>query len=103
MTVVYTVSVGTMSSSASLVTALRVIECQAMRDARAAIVAHHRELAEAQLSHDLHLVGGHRALGICLVADAARRLAAVTVTAQVGRDDRVVPGEFRRYMLPLDA
>ena len=71
-----------------------VIERHAVADAPAAIVAHHRELVEAETLHHLDLIERHRALRVIDVILAVGRLAAVAVAAQVGRDHRVVLGQI---------
>ena len=102
LTCVYTVRVGTMSSSASRVTRLRMIERHAARDAAAAIVPDDGELLEAELAHDFDLVLRHRALGVARVIVAFGRLAAVAVAAQVRRDDGEALRERRRDVSPFE-
>src|SRR5512139_3367131 len=82
---------------------VRMIERQAVRDARAAIVAEHRETLEAEMLHDLDLVERHRALRIETVLVVARDLAAVAVTAQIRDDDGVIAREIARDRGPRDA
>src|SRR5690349_8986557 len=80
-----------------------MIERQAVRDARAAVVAEHGEPLEAEVPHDLDLIERHRALRIELVLLVARDLAAVAVTAEIRDDDGVVACELARDGGPRDA
>ena len=73
-----------------------------MTDPGSAVVAHHGELAEAQIAHHQDLVPRHRALAVGLVARAAGGLATVAVAAQVGQDDGVVFGEYGGHVMPHD-
>jgi hypothetical protein len=66
----------------------------------APVMADDRELLEAEVAHHQRLVARHRPLGVALVRRAAGRLAAVTVAAQIGQDDRVVQGENGRDVMP---
>ena len=91
---------GTMSSTAMRGDGLRVVEREAMRNAAAAIVSHHREAVEAEMLHQLDLVLRHGALGIVDVLLAICRLAAVAIAAQVGGDDGVFLRQFGRHAEP---
>src|SRR5688572_19028881 len=82
---------------------VRMIERHAVRDARAAVVAEHAEALEAEMPHDLDLIERHRALGVEVVLAVADDLAAVAVTAQIGRDDGVVARELACDRGPRDA
>ena len=73
-----------------------------MRHAPAAIVSDDREPVEAEMLHHLDLIEGHRSLRVVGVSLAVRRLAAVAVPAQVGRDHRVALRELRRDDAPRD-
>ena len=86
----------------SLLDALRVVERQAVGDPGAAVVADHGEALEAERGHDLHLVLGHRSLGIVLVPHAAVRLAGLAVAAQVRKHDREALGQAGRDLVPHD-
>ena len=77
-----------------------MIERQAVRHPRAAVVADHREALEAERAHHLDLVGRHRALGVRRVIRRARGLVAVAVAAQVGRDDGELARQHRRHAVP---
>src|SRR5512145_357555 len=80
-----------------------MIERHAVRDARAAIVAEHREALEAEMLHDLDLIEGHRALRIEVVLAVALDLAAVAVAAQIRDDDGVIARKLARDRGPRDA
>src|SRR6188508_1466540 len=82
---------------------VRMIERQAVRNARAAIVTEYREALEAEVPHDLDLIERHRPLRIKTVLFVARDLAAVAVTAQVRDDDGVIARELARDGGPRDA
>jgi hypothetical protein len=81
---------------------IRVVECHPVTDPGAAVVARHGELLKAQIAHHQHLVPGHRALAVGLMAGAAGGLAAVAVAAQVGQDHGVVFGEHGGHVMPHD-
>ena len=66
--------------------AIRMIETHAVRHARAAVVTRHHECLEAELLHHLDLVLRHGAERIVLMVLGARRLGAVAIAAQIGRD-----------------
>ena len=91
-----------MSSNASRVTALRMVERHSTRDAPAAIVPDDREPFEAELAHHLDLVLSHRAFGIAGVILATRRFAAVAVAAQIRRDDGEALREDRSDVTPFE-
>ncbi len=92
--------VGTMSSTASLLTAAGESSARRYAHAPAAVVAGDEEFFEAELLHDLDLVARHRALRIGLVIGAGLGLAAAAVAAQVRANNRVVLGEPRRDLRP---
>ena len=94
------IRVGEMSSTATRSTALRMIEAQPVRDARAAVVAGEPEAREAQRAHQLDLVRRHRALRVVDVAGAAVGLRRIAVAAQVAADDGEALGEARRDPVP---
>jgi hypothetical protein len=81
---------------------IRVVECHPVTDPGAAVVARHGELLKAQIAHHQHLVPGHRALAVGLVAGAAWGLAAVAVATQVGQDHGMVFGEYWGHVMPHD-
>jgi hypothetical protein len=60
---------------------VRVVERHPVTDPGSAVVAHHGELAEAQIAHHQDLVPRHRTLAVGLVARAAGGLATVAVAA----------------------
>jgi hypothetical protein len=45
---------------------LRIVQCQPVRHAGAAVVADQLELGEAELAHETQLVAGHGPLGVHL-------------------------------------
>ena len=92
--------VGTMSSTASRSTRLRVVEREAVGAATAPVVAGDAEALEAGLTHDLDLVARHRSLRVRLVVGCRRRLRALSVPAQVGGDDGEVLCEARSDEVP---
>ncbi len=67
---------------------VRMIERQAVRGARAAVMAGDEKLFEAEMRHDVDLVLRHAAERVIAVVVFAARLGAVAVAAQIGRDDR---------------
>jgi len=81
---------------------IRVVERHPVTDPAAAVVARHGELLKAQIAHHQHLVPGHRALAVGLVAGAAGGLATVAVAAQVGQDHGMVFGEYWGHVMPHD-
>ena len=78
-----------------------MIERHPMADAAPAIMPDHGEPFEAEVPHhfDLILPGG--ALGISGMIFAIRRLAAVAIAAQIGRDYGELFGQSRRDLVPL--
>ena len=64
-----------------------MIERQAMRGARAAVVAGDEKLFESEMRHDVDLVLRHAAERVIAVVVFAARLGTVAVAAQIGRDD----------------
>ena len=82
--------------------AVGMIEGHAVRDASAAIVAHHRKFLKSQTGHHLDLVLGHGALGIVQVIFAVGGFAAVSVTAEIGRHNGKFFGELRSDVAPFD-
>ena len=60
-----------------------VIESHTMGDAAAAVVSYNGEFRESQMLHHFDLVLRHGALGVAKVVRAARRFAAIAVTAKV--------------------
>ncbi len=78
-----------------------MIKSKAHADARAAIMAHQRELYVAQALHDLHGVGGHQALGVILALVAVRRRRPA-IAAQIHRDDGEALGQRGRNLAPRD-
>jgi hypothetical protein len=81
---------------------VRVVQGQPVAHPGAPVVTDDGELVEAELAHHQRLVPGHRALRVGLVGRAARRLAAVAVTTQVGEDNRMILGEDRGDVMPHD-
>src|SRR4051794_11144310 len=77
-----------------------MVERHAISTATAAVVTDHGEALEAEGLHRLDLIARHGALGIGLVIRCRRRLPAVAVAAQIGADDCVALGEFRRHLVP---
>jgi hypothetical protein len=75
---------------------VRMIERQAVCDARAAVVAEHGEALEPEVAHDLDLIERHRAFRVQLVLLVAGNLAAVAVAAQIRDDDGVVAHQLAR-------
>jgi hypothetical protein len=65
-----------------------MIERHTKGDASAAVVTGHRESFEATLTHDLDVVLRHCAKGVGRVVSPTFGLCAVSVTSQVGGDDR---------------
>ena len=82
--------------------ALGVIQRHPVASARPAIVSGHQEALEAELLHHLDLVLGHAAERVVAVVGESARLAAVTVAAQVRRDDRELGRQPRRDEAPVD-
>ena len=78
-----------------------IIERHAKRGARAAVVAGNHEFLEAQMFHHIDLVLPHAAKRIVAVVVFPARLAAVAVTAQIGRHHRVVLRQLRRHQMPV--
>src|SRR5215471_9684775 len=79
-----------------------MIESHAMRDSSAAIVADNWKRVVAEMLHYLDLVQRHRSLRVVRVIVSVRRLAAVTVTAKIRRDDGVTIRKFGRNESPCD-
>ena len=67
----YIASVGAMSSSTSALHPLRVVQRQAVRDPRAAVVRGDRNRSKPERRHQRHHVGGHDALGVVAVRPVA--------------------------------
>ena len=82
--------------------AVGVVQSHAVRHASAAIVTHDRELLKSQAGHHFHLVLRHGAFGIVQMVFAVGRLAAVSVSAEIGRDDGKFFGQLRRNVAPFD-
>ena len=96
------VRVGGDVHEASLEDGFRVVEAEAVGDARAAVVAADEKSFVAVVLHGFELVDGHLAEGVVDVAVAAVGLAGVSVAAQVGDDDGVVAGELGGDLVPGD-
>ena len=79
---------------------LRMVKGQAMRDARAAIMAHQGKAVVPERPHDLDLIAGHNPLGIGQVVAAALPLAAIAIVPEVGGDHREPLGQARRDLAP---
>ena len=79
-----------------------VVKRQPVGHPGAAVVADDGELVEAEFAHHQRLVPRHGPLRVGLVGRAAGRFAAVTVTAQVGEDDRMILGEDGGDVVPHD-
>src|SRR6185437_8504450 len=80
--------------------AVGMIETQAMKDARAAVVPHRLKPLETELAHQFGLIGGHGALAVAGMVFARGWLRAVAITAQVGTNHREVPRQRRRQLVP---
>ena len=79
---------------------VRVVEREAVRTPAAAVVAADAEALEPELPHHRDHVARHRALRVRLVVGRRRRLRALAVAAQVGRDHGVLVREPRRHRVP---
>jgi len=80
----------------------RLVERQAVRDARTAVVTDDGEALEAERAHDRDLVVRHRALRVRPVVGRRGRLVARAIAAQVGHDHREVGGQGRSDLVPHD-
>ena len=79
-----------------------MLDAEAPRDARAAIVADDGKAIVAERVHHVDVVLRHGALRVVRVIVAVRRFAAVAVAAQVRQDDREALRQARRDLVPLD-
>ncbi len=71
-----------------------------MGDPRAPVVAGQEEALEPEPRHEADLVPGHDFLGVGFVVALIARLAAVTLTSQIGGDDGKVFRQGRRDLVP---
>ncbi len=77
-----------------------MIETEAVRYARAAIVSHETKVREALRAHQFDLVGRHRTLRIVDAALTAGGLRRIAVPAEVAADHGESLGEARRDPVP---
>ena len=79
-----------------------MVDQHAMRHPRTAVVRQHAEAREAERLHQLHHVLRHLPFAVRRVVHAGigRRLVAVAVAAQVGRDQREMPAERWPHLAP---
>lgn len=80
--------------------ALRMVQRQAMRDPRAAVVCGDEEAFVAESVHQRRHVGGHAALAVVRMIGVAWRLARVAVAAQIRKYEPEVRREPLRDALP---
>jgi hypothetical protein len=81
---------------------LRVVKGHPMGNPGAAVMADHGEAVVAELAHHENLVPCHRPLGVRVVGRAARRLAAVAISAKVSEDDRMMLSQDGGDVMPHD-
>jgi hypothetical protein len=79
---------------------LTVVARQTMRHAGATIMPDQMELRVPKRLHHLDHIQRHRALCVVAVVWQTRRLGTVAVTAQIGADHAVTPGQNRRDPVP---
>ena len=80
--------------------ALTVVTCQAVRDARPAVVADEVETLMPERTHDAHHVERHFALAVVAVIRRPLGLARIAITAKVGTHHRVPARQFGRDAVP---
>ena len=81
---------------------LGMVERHAVRATATTVVPHDEEPVVAELAHHLDLVACHRSLRIGRVVGIGRRLAAVSVAAQVRGHDGKLLREARSELVPHD-
>ena len=92
--------VGTMSSTASFSHPLGMIDRQAVRHPRAAVVAADQEAAMTEMLHHLDEVARHLLLGVGRVVGRGLGLERAAVAAQVGADHREALRHLRCHGVP---
>jgi hypothetical protein len=79
---------------------LRVVEAEAMGDARAAVMPGEEEAGMAEVLHQRHDVGCHCPLGVGRMVRRDRGLGGEAVASEVRADDGEMAGESGRDLVP---
>ena len=81
---------------------IRMVETQAVKNPRAAIVSTRLKFFKPEVAHDLDLILRHGAERVGRMVGTAVRLGTVPVAAQIGKNDRKFLRQARRDLVPAN-